>query len=86
MLNKIEVGLVVKTHQKASELRKIENQTSTLFISESLTQLENIRFFEDRVKSLPINNQANIEVINLLVAYFNVSKSEVQFKSGQKSK
>lgn len=37
------------------------------------------------LKSLPINNQANIELINLIAEYFNIAKSDINTKIGHKS-
>ncbi len=37
------------------------------------------------VKALPDKNKANIEIINLLSEYFNVTKSQIEIKSGKTS-
>lgn len=37
------------------------------------------------VKALPDKNKANIEIINLLSKYFNVTKSQIEIKSGKTS-
>lgn len=37
------------------------------------------------LKSLPINKQANIELINLIAEYFNIAKSDINIKTGHKS-
>ncbi len=42
--------------------------------------------YEVSLKSSPIENKANLELIDLLSKYFNVSKSNLKFKSGQYNK
>ncbi|HQA99400.1 MAG TPA: DUF167 domain-containing protein [Candidatus Dojkabacteria bacterium] len=37
------------------------------------------------VKALPDRNKANVEVISLLSEYFNVTKSQIEIKSGKTS-
>lgn len=37
------------------------------------------------VKALPDKNKANVEIINLLSEYFNVTKSQIEIKSGKTS-
>ncbi len=42
--------------------------------------------YEISVKSSPRKNAANLELIDLLSKYFNVSKSSIRIKRGIKSK
>lgn len=42
--------------------------------------------YEVSLKSSPIENKANLELIDLLSNYFNVSKSNIKYKSGQYNK
>ena len=37
------------------------------------------------VKALPDRNKANVEIISLLSEYFNVTKSQIEIKSGKTS-
>jgi len=37
------------------------------------------------VKALPDKNKANVEIVNLLSEYFNVTKSQIEIKSGKTS-
>ncbi len=42
--------------------------------------------FEIYLKSRPIDNRANLELLQLLSDYFKVNKSQIVIKSGLKSK
>lgn len=52
-------------------------------------QVSKLEFKENQyiahVKSLPVNNKANIEIIGLVAKYFRVPKSKVSIKSGVNS-
>ena len=42
--------------------------------------------YEVNLKSRPIENKANLELLQLISDYFKVSKNQITFKSGLKSK
>lgn len=51
----------------------------------SVEKVEN-NLYLIKVKSLPIEGKANLEVIDLLAKYFEVKKSQVKIKTGESSK
>lgn len=52
---------------------------------EKITDLFGVDIFKIKVKSIPENNKANIEAINLLSDYFNVRKKDVSILKGHTS-
>jgi len=65
------IQITVKTNQKESKLW--QNPENPLAYLASL-------------KSLPLENKANNELISLVAKYFKVTKGQVSVKSGLKSK
>lgn len=63
----------------------IEVHISTNSKQSEVNILESGRY-EISVKSSPRKNAANLELIDLLSKYFNVSKSSIRIKRGIKSK
>jgi len=76
------IRIIVKTHQKKSSLERIEAETNTLFELE----IKPLPLFEAKVKAEPINNKANLEIIDLLAKHFQTDKKQIKLKSGAKSK
>jgi len=66
----------VKIKQRNSEVRLLSTQS---FLD------NNLPIYLVKVKSLPVDNKANQEIIELLAEFFQVSKKEIELKKGVKS-
>ena len=62
----------------------IEVKVKILSKNSSVKKIDNI--YHVALKSKPVQNSANIELIDILASYFNVPKSSVNILRGQKSK
>ena len=65
------IQITVKTNQKESKLWQNPQNPLAYFAS---------------LKSLPLENKANNELISLVAKYFKVTKAQVSVKTGLKSK
>lgn len=70
------IQVKVKVKQKESEIKLLPKQS---FLDNDMD------FYLVKVKSLPIDNKANLEIINLLSKFFKVSKKLVILKRGSSS-